>query len=66
MVRVKSLAPKTIYKTPCLFSKLYYVYLDKLAERARRPLLRPYWKSPLPTTSFNLKMISMDSLTPKT
>jgi len=40
--------------------------LDRLAERARRPFWRPSWNSPLPATFFTLKMITVDSLTPKT
>jgi len=39
--------------------------LDRLSERARRPFWRPSWNSPLPATFLTLKMISMDSSTPK-
>lgn len=66
MVWLKCVTHKTLQKTPS-YSQRSIMNLDRLAERGRRwPFWRPSWNSPLPANLFSLKMISMDSLTPKT
>ena len=66
MVLLKCLTPQNKYKIHQVYSPSSIMHLDRVAERTWRPFWRPSWNSHFTVIFFKLKMISTDSLTPKT